>query len=380
MVQRALAAVSIALTGCQLFVSLDGFSGGVEPNEIASDGGGADAGTADGKAAEASGADASRPSDGFPVDGPPLRRGGSIESGALEFTIDGRVQLGFTQKRSWQLVQWRDLGLGVELGNDYATSMSEPIQVGYNDKYYGTRLSSEATVEILEETPARATLRTTFVHRPPNGSEHRATTTYVVYADSRIVESVIYEKTSGNLPPTDYFEYGHTNATHDQPWVIKGVDPGGFEFVRKNGEAALVAVTHENERQTSTDDEDYNRFWIHSGGYSGMFDASWEYRLYGASTPVERTAWVQSVNAAIANPVYDRIRGAWKLDAKGTGAAMFELPSAWNGPAFVIDNWAPSSLHATAAGRALAVIAAPSGTSIIVLCPGPVEGTIVFGP
>ncbi|MBX3226287.1 MAG: hypothetical protein KIT84_43110 [Labilithrix sp.] len=348
-------AFASAACACQLVVSLDGLSDGDRASS-AEEGGAPDAealprdGESDGES-ESGGEGGVAP---LPVDATPLRRSGSPSEPAIAFVVDGRVSFGFTAKRSWQLVSWHDLsvegGAAFDLGYE-PIAISEPIQVGYDGLSYGTQRSEGGTVEIVEENAARAILKTTFAHRPPHGSVHTATTTYAIYADGRIVEATAYVKTSGDLPKVGFFEFGHTNVTTETQWDIATVLGGaGFELVRTGSPTALVAATHEKERGISDDDPKRNRFWIYEGQplYSGQFSASWEYRFYGASSRVQREAWVRSVGVAIASPAYDKTNGAWVVDAKGASTASFELPS----------------------GAAAKVIAARSGTRIVVLYSG----------
>lgn len=388
MVRRIAAGAAglVVAAGCQLAVSLDGYTGGASATGEGGPGASSSGTSGDGGSSGSSGSSGINNSSGSVVVTPlpegvaPLTRSGESTDAAMTFKVDGRLSLGFTRKKSWQLVEWRNLSAGADADRDLGNSeiaMSEPVQVGYDGTWYGTHKSQEGTIEVLEESAARSTVRTTFVHKPKNGSVHKATTTYAIYADGRTVEAVDYGMVSGTLPDSEFLEFGHTNVSPETSWSISFIAGGaGFMFLRSDGgpECSLVAATHSAERGISNDDPKTNRFWIHDTRppYTGKFQASWEYRFYGASSTPEREAWVQSVGVAIAQPSYDKASGAFVVDAKNARTASFALPAGatWTGPAFTIENWGGTTFRAELGGKAAPVIASRIGSRVIVLYAG----------
>ncbi len=102
-------------------------------------------------------------------------------------SVPGKFQLDFTSAGAWQPTRWFDLATSSsqDLANKGGSSvgynvLNEPTEIRFDGSWYSLANAQSVTASILEETPARVTLRTQH-HLRSTGADFLVQTDYTIY-------------------------------------------------------------------------------------------------------------------------------------------------------------------------------------------------------
>src|SRR5262249_22140392 len=139
-------------------------------------------------------------------------RSGSVAGGSISVSVPGQFRLDFVNTSAWQPTRWFDLATSSsqDLANKGGSSagyngLNEPAEILFGGAWYSLAHAQSATASILEETPARVTLRTQY-HIRPAGADFLVQTDYTIYASGRVAASLTIQNQSGSSETLDTVE------------------------------------------------------------------------------------------------------------------------------------------------------------------------------
>ena len=155
---------------------------------------------------------------------PGVARTGSIGSGSISVSVAGQFRLDFTAANGWQPTSWYDLAtsssqdLANKNGGGAGYNLLQlPNEILFNGTWYSLADVQNATATILEETPARLTLRTQY-HIRPSGSDFLVQTDYTIYASGRVAVNMAIQNQSGASRTLSTVEYAFLNVENGLAW------------------------------------------------------------------------------------------------------------------------------------------------------------------
>ncbi|MCL4295968.1 MAG: hypothetical protein KJ077_09585 [Anaerolineae bacterium] len=319
---------------------------------------------------------------------PAVTRTGSAAEGTISVSVAGKFQLDFTGANAWQPARWFDLAdsASQDLANKNGSGpgynvLNQPVEMLYNGAWYSLTNAQEASVTILEESPARLVLRSQY-HLRPSGSDFLVRTDYTVYASGRVAVNLALQNLSGASRTLGMIEYAFLNVEDALGWTITSLSSNhGLGFQRADGAIPrpnLLAVNHSADTAIDSDGAG-NRYWYvtnQSLAANASFTRQWELQLGpgGQSTGdlTNRTDDARSPGLTIvsgATPVgtgFDPASAAYRLLAGSAPLSFY--PTATqprHAPIFVIDNWSSSTWSVSLNGTVLSSSGQPQGGQAI---------------
>ena len=195
---------------------------------------------------------------------------GSIAGGNLSVNVSGKFQLDFTAANGWQPTSWYDLATSTsqDLANKSSGGLGHnvlvsPFEVLYNTGWYSLDNAQNATVSILEQSPARAILQTQY-HLATEGGDFLVQAVYTIYASGRIAVNMAIQNATGASQTLTTIEYPSVNVESTLGWSTSNLSSNhAFAFQRLDGAIPLpnlLVINQAGDTNLSSDGTG-NQYW-----------------------------------------------------------------------------------------------------------------------
>jgi glucose/arabinose dehydrogenase len=320
---------------------------------------------------------------------PPLVRSGSPAEGAISLSVANRFRLDFTSANAWQPTRWYDLATSgtQDLANKGGSAanynvLHAPFEFLLGSTWHSIANAQDASVTIVEESPARVLLRTQY-HIRPSSSDFLIRTDYAISAAGRVAVSGVVQNLSGAARTLDTIEYAFVNVEDSLTWNISALNGNSaLAFQRANGTTplpSLLTIVYGSDTSIG-DDNAGNRYWYTMNqtlAANATFARQWELQLGPGgqltSALAERAndvrgAGLTVVSGGSANGNgYSLETGAYTVQASGPSLSFYPTAAQTrHTPLFVIDGWSNPTWEVRFNGALLANSVQPQTTQAIV--------------
>jgi hypothetical protein len=319
---------------------------------------------------------------------PGVARSGTIAGGSISVSVAGQFQLDFTAASGWQPTRWFDLATSSsqDLANKNGSGpgynvLNLPTEFLEGGSWYSLANAQSVTASILEETPARLVLRTSY-HIRPSGSDFLVQTDYTIYASGRVAASLTIQNQSGASRTLSTVEYAFLNVENSLAWNVSPLSSNhAIGFLRADGGTPLPNLLAINYAADTAIDSDGtgNQYWSIDNQAltpNASFTRQWELQLVpggqSTTTLATRTNDARAPGLTIVSGAtavgggYDTTAAAYTLQATASNLSFFPTSAQQrHTPAFVISNWNSSTWQVTLNGTVLANSTQPQGSQAI---------------